>query len=159
MDRTSRLSPLGVQRIRVLECLGGSSPRSPSYFAPAADTDIFTAFRSYVEEESERWANVTDLLTTLLVAAGRLLTGDLAGADVILDHLPAEGVRLDLGAGICQRVPLHAVATTLPLPENLQDTRRWAEGSAEQAALRAWLAEYRDKLRWVESDGVYHYIP
>src|SRR5205809_462586 len=60
MDRTSRLSPLGPQRLRLLECLGGNSPHAPGYFVPAADVDIFSAFRQYVELLSEHWAAESD---------------------------------------------------------------------------------------------------
>lgn len=155
MDRTAHLLPLGSQRLRALECLGGSSPQAPGYFAPAADVDIFDAFRRHVAQLSQQWAAETDPMTVSLLAAGRLLCGDLAAADIILDHLPAQAIKRDHGAGSCLVLPVHALATALPLPPTLADTRRWLAGSAEQAAVRAWLHEHRDALHWVEADGVY----
>jgi len=155
MDRTARFLPLGLQRLRALECLGGNSPQAPGYFAPAADVDIFEAFRRHVARLSQQWAAESDPMTVSLLAAGRLLCGELTAADVILDHLPAQMIKLDHGAGSCLVLPVYALATALPLPATLTDTRRWLAGSAEQTALRAWLNEHRDALHWVEADGVY----
>jgi hypothetical protein len=90
-----------------------------------------------------------------LLAAGRLLTGDVAAADVIVDRLPAEAYRLDHGAGICWVTPQYALSAALPLPENLKDTSGWLAGSDMQAALRTWLAGHRDRLRWFEVEGLY----
>jgi len=135
--------------------LGGNSPHAPGYFVPAADVDIFSAFRQYVELLSEHWAAESDPHAVSLVAAARLLTGDLSAAGVILDHLPAKATKLDHGAGICLVMPLFALSTALPLPGDLTDTRRWLAGSAEQTALRSWLTEHRDDLRWVEAAGEY----
>jgi hypothetical protein len=155
MDRTARLSALGLQRLRLLECLGGNDPRAPGYFVPDADADVLSAFRQYVERLSELWAAELDPHTVSLLAAARLLTGDLSAAGVILDHLPARAMKLDHGAGICLVVPLYALRTALPLPEDLTDTKRWLAGSADQTALRAWLSEHRDDLRWLEAVGEY----
>jgi len=104
---------------------------------------------------SQLWGTEADPLTASLLAAARLLTGDLAAADTIVDNLPAEPFKLEYGARFCPLAPLRALGAVLPLPANLGDTRRWVEGSAEQTALRTWLAEHRGKLRWVEADGVY----
>jgi hypothetical protein len=155
MDRVTRLSPLGLQRIRVLDCLGGNNKRAPGYFEPPVDVDIFKAFATYVAQVSHLRAGDAHPLTTCLLAAGRLLTGDLAAADVVLDHLPTEAVRLDHGAGICLVTPLYALSVVLPLPAGLRNTDRWVAGSAEQAALRAWLAKHRNELRWIEAEGLY----
>jgi hypothetical protein len=156
MDRTTWLSPLGTQRLRLLECLGGNNPRAPGYFIPEGDADVLGAFRHYVQRLSGQWAAETDDLTVSLLAAARLLTGDLSAAGVIVDHLPAKPTKLDHGAGICLVMPLHALSTALPLPRELVDTSRWLAGSPEQAALAAWLAEHREDLRWAEAEGVYH---
>lgn len=155
MDRYTRVLPLGFQRLRVLDCLSGDSPWAPGYFDPPADSDIFKAFADHVAELSQLWGTETDPLTASLLAAARLLTGDLAAADAIVENLPAEPFKLAYGARFCPLAPLRALSAVLPLPANLEDTRRWVEGSSEQAALRIWLAEHRDKLRWVEIDGIY----
>lgn len=155
MDRTTRLSPLGLQRLRVLDCLGGNRPRAPGYFDPPADVDVFTAFSGYIARWSQECATDAYPLTISLLAAGRLLCGDLAAADVILDNLPAAPIGLDHGAGVCLVTPFYALNTALPWPAELRDSRRWLAGSAEQEALRAWLAAHRDKLCWDEPAGVY----
>src|SRR5688572_16238420 len=101
MDRAVRLSPLRPQRLRLLDCLGGNDPRAPGYFAPDADVDVLSAFRQYVERLSKAWAAEQDPVSVSLLAAARLMTGDLSAADVILEHLPARPTKLDHGAGIC----------------------------------------------------------
>jgi hypothetical protein len=164
--RIARLKPLGFHRLRVLDCLGGndervgrSFPPVGRYFVPAPDENIFDAFRAWVAQESKRGAETTAAFWILLLAAGRLLTGDLTAADVILSHLPAEPYKTDHGAGYCYLAPLEALRDALPLPAELRNTVRWVlrwlEGSPEQAAVRAWLVEHRDMLRWVEVDGLY----
>ena len=155
MDRANRLQPLGLQRLRALDCLGGNMPRAPGYFELADGDDIFAAFRAHVERLSRDWASASDPATVTLLATARLLAGDLAAAAVILDHLPPQPIKLDHGAGKCLVLPFHALAAVLPWPKDLADTQRWLAGSAEQTALRAWLAEHRDTLRWLEADGVY----
>jgi hypothetical protein len=157
MDRMTQFAPLGLQRNRIFGCLGGDIRSSPAYFMPPDDVDIFDAFRSFIIEQSRRGENDTDPLTISLLAAGRLLIGDLVAAELIIDHLPAEPLPT-AGVGKCLRAPHQALATALPLPESLKDTRRWAQNTPEQAALRGWLAEHRDKLQWVESDGVYRLV-
>jgi len=159
VDRIARLQALGRQRLRVLDCLGGDSRFGPGYFEPAPDVDIFDAFRAYVARMTEVWAAESHPLSLSLPAAGRLLTGDLTAADVILDHLPAEPYKLDHGAGICWVTPQYALNAALPLPADLTDTDRWLAGSPEQAALRRWLAGHRDQLQWIEADGVYSLAP
>jgi hypothetical protein len=155
VDRTAHLAPLGLQRLRLLECLGGNDLRLPGYFVPPEDVDVFAAFRLHVERLSRSWASERDPVVVSLLAAARLLTGDLAAADVILDHLPATPIELDHGAGICLVAPLFALSTSLPLPEPLTDTRRWVAGSPDQARLRGWLAEHRRDLRWADADAQY----
>jgi hypothetical protein len=152
-DSTSRFAPLGLQRLRLLGCIAGKCK-----FDPPADANIFDAFRSHIGQLSKRLARETDPLTVSLLAAARFLTGDLVAANIVLDRLPAHAIELDHGAGSCLVMPLCALSTALPLPANLQETKRWVQGSAEQAALRAWLAEHRDKLHWVEREGVYRRI-
>lgn len=154
MDQ-ARLQPLGLQRLRVLACLGGDMPGAPGYFAPAPGADVFAAFREHVAALSRRWAAGDDPSVAALLAAARLLCGDLTAAETILDHLPAAPIERDHGAGFCLVLPFHALATALPLPRVLAETRRWLAGSAEQAALRAWLAAHCDRLRWVEAEAVY----
>ena len=155
MDRFTRLSPLGLQRIRVLDCLGGNNTRAPGYLELPADADIFKVFADYVAQVSRLCAGHAAPLTISLLAAGRLLTGDLAAADVILDHLPDEAFKLDHGAGICVVTPLYVLSVVLPLPAELRNTDCWVAGSADQAALRAWLARHRHELRWIEAEGLY----
>src|SRR5215831_9622457 len=121
----------------------------------AADRDIFAAFGYHVARLSQQWADASDPITISLIAAARFLCGDIAAAEVILDHLPVDAFKLDHGAGICLVAPLYALSATLPLPAQLKDTNRWLAGSTEQTALRAWLAEHRGKLRWVEEKAIH----
>jgi hypothetical protein len=155
MDRNTRLLPLGLQRLRVLDCLGVNGRFSPVRFDPDAGADLFKAFGAFIAQMSQELAADPYPVTISLLAAGRLLTGDLTAADVILDHLPGTAVKLDHGAGICLAAPLYALSAALPLPAELKNTSRWLAGSAEQAALRAWLTKYRDRLRWLEAEGLY----
>src|SRR5688572_3016445 len=132
MERTAWLSSLGFQRLRLLECLGGNNPRLPGYFSGPTDEDVLSAFRQYVIRLSRQWAAEADPLTVSLLAAARLLTGDLSAAHVVVDHLPAQPVKLDHGAGYCLVTPLVALSTALPLPPELADTTRWLAGTPEQ---------------------------
>lgn len=153
--RRELLAPLGSLRLRVLACLGGHDPRVPGYFDVAEDVDVLAAFRAYVERLAQRWASERDPVAVSLLAAGRLLAGDLSAAATILDHLPAQAFALDHGAGICVVVPLHALSAALPLPEDLRDTRQWVAGAPQPRALRAWLDDHRAELRWIDGAGVY----
>jgi len=155
MDRTTELAPLGPQRLRLLECLGGNNPRLPGYFTPATGADIFAEFRQYAADLSARWAGESDTHTVSLLAAARLLGGDLLAAQVILDRLPAEATQLDHGAGICLVAPLYAMQSALPLPADLADTRRWLAGSAAQSGLRTWLAIHGERLVWNDVNASY----
>ena len=155
MDRHARLSPLGTQRLRVLDCLGGNNRWSPGYFEPDADTDIFVEFRRYVRRTAETWGGEADPSAVSLIAAARLLTGDLAAAQAIVDNLPGAPLAPDHGAGVCAVLPLHVLRTALPVPPALADTTRWLAGSAEQVTLRAWLSGNGGTLQWREADGIY----
>lgn len=154
-DRTTRLSSLGSQRLRLLDCLGGNTRFAPSYFSPPPGVDTVDAFDSYVAELSARWDSETDPLAMSLLAAARLLTGDASAARVIVNRLPPTYPRLDHGAGFCLIVPQQALTTTLPLPPELGDTKRWLADSPDQSALRSWLDQHEPQLLWDRSAAVY----
>ena len=158
-DRTAQFLPLGYQRLRLLGCLGGDSPAMPGYFDPAPGTDIFAAFRLYVVHMSQVWAEETDQMTISLLAAARILTGDLDSAEVVVDHLPVKAFKPDHGAGYCVVMPQTVLTSSLPLPTGLTDINRWRAESAVQSALRLWLRQNRDKLIWDEKSGVYQFQP
>ncbi len=155
MDRTSMLAPLGFQRLRLLDCLGGNSQWAPGYFEPDPQTEIFRQFRSYAVRMSQQWAAESDTATISLLAAARLLSGDAQAARVILDCLPAEQPKLDHGAGYCMVAPFHALSAALPWPATLKETKQGRASSREQTALRAWLDENIDRLCWREREGIY----
>lgn len=155
MDRAELLQPLGFQRLRILGCLGGDLPHAAGYFEPDPAVDIFVSFHHHVRELSQQWGNLTDHPTRSLLAAARLLTGDLTAAQEIVDCFPAAAPRLDHGAGDCLVAPFHALSETLPLPSAWKNTTRWLAGSAAQAYLQDWLAENSPRLRWIERAGVY----
>lgn len=155
-ERTRRLLPLGTQRLRILSCLGGDVPRLPQYFDPGPAEDVFVAYRAFVERMLLECASASDPLTRSLVGAGQLLSGDLAGARAIIENLPDTPAKLDHGAGYCLVAPVQALAAALPeLPRDLKDTASWLRGSAQQAALRAWLDAHQAELVWNETDAVY----
>jgi hypothetical protein len=156
MDRTAQLSPLGLQRLRLLDCLGGNSPHAAGYFEPVPGTDIFDAFRQYVARICQAWSAESDAMTVSLLATARFLTGELDAANIIINHLPANAFKLDHGAGYCVVMPQTALRTSLPLPSKLTDIDRWLAGSVEQAALRTWLTENLDRLSWDGKKGIYH---
>ena len=154
-DRTAILAPLGLQRLRLLDCLGGNTHGAPGYFEPELRADIFAQFRGYALQMSQRWESEVDPTTISLLAAARFLSGDPGAARVIVENLPAEPPQLDHGAGICRVAPFHALSAALPLPTELKETRRWRAGSREQTALRAWLDANVGRLRWSEREAIY----
>ena len=157
IERARLLSVLGPQRGRILQHLGGNEPNLPGYFKLSPDTEILEAFDHHVRELSRKWAAEADSAVVSLLAAGRLLSGDLSAADTILDHLPTKPFKTDHGAGIALVMPLHAMRGALPLPPELVDTNRWIERSSEQATLREWLFQHRRQLSWIKVEGVYRF--
>jgi len=153
--RTEILKPLGFHRNRLLSCLGADLPHTSSFFQPDPDVDPFTAYRNFVEGLSAQWAAASDRATVTLLAAARLLYGELSAASTIVDHFPQRPIRTDRDAGICLLSPHYALAATLPLPEALRDTSAWLAGSPQQTALRSWIEEYAANLRWNQPAGVY----
>jgi hypothetical protein len=153
---SERLEPLGYSRLRLLSCLGGDMPHLPQYFAPGPQEDAFAAFRGFVDRMVRLCADANDPMVRSLIGAAQLLTGDLSGADVIVEYLPATPVKLDHGAGYCLTASQAALSVALPqLPKSLQDTSRWLAGSAEQAALRTWLEQHASQLVWDEPRALY----
>lgn len=151
------LVPLGLQRFRLIECLGGNNARLPGWFDFAPGEDMFAAYRTYVARLASEWAHDDDDLVVRLVAAARLLAGERDAARVLVDRLPRVPIVLDHGAGFCPVAPFHALSTALPLPPPLADSKRWLAGTPEQAALRTWLDEHLDKLEWHDVDAVYRF--
>jgi len=83
-----------------------------------------------------------------------LITGDLSGADEIIDNLPAQpGLR-----GYCNLLPFEMLAGCLPLPAPLGERHTWIAGSPQQAALRQWLDQHRHALRWDEVEVEYRWL-
>ncbi len=155
MDRFIQFEPLGLRRNLLLDCLGGHTPQAPGYFEPDAGLSIFAAFGRHVAELGRQPAFASDAMTALLLAACRLLTGELAAAELIVENLPVAAHQGRFGQRYCPLMPFRTLSAALPLPPDLADPDRWLAGSAEQAALRAWLTEHHDRLRWVEADGTY----
>jgi hypothetical protein len=157
-DTSPRQTP-GPQRARILSCLGGDNPRLPGYFARPEGVSLTGAYRDHVARLSRDWSAQTDPIVVSLLAAARLLTGDLTAASIILDHLPAEAAKLKYGPAHCPLAPMRTLNAVLPLPPDLRDTGLWLAGSTVQTALRAWLAANGDSLRWVEAEEVYRRVP
>jgi hypothetical protein len=127
------------------------------YFNPDPATDIFTAFRHYVARMSQIWVDDTDRMTLSMLAAARVLTGDLGAADIIIDHLPDKAFKLDHGAGYCVVMPQTVLCASLPLPAELTNIDRWLADSEVQTTLRLWLNNNHYKLLWEENKGVYRF--
>lgn len=155
MDRNTVISPLGVQRLRLLDCLGGNTPQAAGYFDTGDATNVFASFREYTARMCKTWGNEPDAMSQSLLATARLLCGEIEAADDILQRLPAVAPKRDHGAGYCAVLPQTALRACVPLPAELSDTSRWLAGSAEQAALRQWFNENRGRLKWNEQEGVY----
>jgi hypothetical protein len=151
------LEPLGSQRLRLVSCLDFS--RWSVHFEPRPDEDIFAAFRDWTRKVASAYGDETgpgSEVLRALVGASRLLTGDIGGAELILENLPQKPFELDHGAGYCLVLPMHILCSALPLPgPDLQNTSRWLAGSAEQTALRTWLQQHQAQLVWDEPRGVY----
>jgi hypothetical protein len=155
MDRTQRLTPLGPVRLRLLDCLGGNSRWAPGYFDPPAEGNIFDAFRGYVQGLGAQWGQLTDPTAVALLAAARLMIGDITAAREILERLPEKPIKLDHGAGQCLIAAPQTLRAALPLPAELSDSSRWLAGSDQQKALLTWLSEHERNLRWQEESGSY----
>ena len=124
-----------------------------------ADVEPLTSFRAYVQGLGDRWGSLTDPTSVSLLAAARLLTGDIAAAHDIIEHLPPKPVKLDHGAEQCLVAAPQVLRATLPLPAGLADSTRWLAGSEEHARLKAWLADHERALQWMGKQGVYALPP
>ena len=155
MDRFALFEPLGLRRNLLLDCLGGHTPQAPGYLEPDPRIPILVAFQNHVEELARQPAFASDPVTALLLTACRLLTGELSAAYHILENLPAEPNRGHFGQRYCPMMPFRTLSAALPLPNDLADPDRWQAGSAKQVALREWLTEQYDRLRWLAAEGEY----
>lgn len=154
-DRLTQFGPLGMRRNLLLDCLGGHTPQAPGFLDPPPGVDILAAFRDHVEELSRQAVFQADPVTALLLAACRLLTGELAAADFILGHLPAEALELRFGQRYCPLMPFRTLTAVLPLPPEFADTDRWLGRLSKQEALKSWLSNNRAALRWSEPESTY----
>lgn len=155
MDRSSTLAPLGTHRLRLLGCLGGDTPRAPGYFEPTAGEDVVGAFERHVRRLVAEWGHQTDGTTVSLLAAARLLSGELGAAATIVATFPPTPIKLDHGAGYCRTAHLAALRAALPLPPALAEPALWLAGSETQAALLRWLEAEGSRLVWQPAEGVY----
>lgn len=150
-DDFESLRPLGYQRMRLLSCLSGFRAQPPTLLP---GEDAFAAFRRFVQHATERLGADNDPRVVSLLAAARLLSGELNAADVLLDNLPLRPFARDHGAGYCLLAAVAALQSALPLPSALREATLLANSPAQQST-RAWLSARRDDLRWQEAAGVY----
>lgn len=153
---------LGDLRLSMLSALGCDNPRLPGFFDPPPSISIFDAYRDHIERLSRDWADRgcdgQEALTRRLLGAGRLLAGELAGADEILNNLPAEPTERPFGARYVPLLPQRMLRWALPLPRekySLSWPDRLCENSPEQADMRRWLSYHRERLIWQEIGGFY----
>ena len=150
------LEPLGPFRQQVISCLYGTPmSKPPNRFVVNESETLFEAFRRFVTQREATAQPELVPFEGLVLAAGRLLTGDLAGADRIIDLLPETPHVTDHGAGKCLLMPARVLRSVLPLPNTVGDPDRWTAASPEQRLLRIWLAQNRAQLNWVESAARY----
>ena len=149
------LEPLGPFRQQVVACLRGDMGSPTRRFSPHDGDGLFDAFRRFVLAAEASASASLDPIGWSILAAGRLLSGDLSGADRIIDLLPEKPHATDHGAGKCLLMPARVIRGALPVPDDVGDPDRWTAGSPEQAMLGEWLAEYRHRLRWIEAEGEY----
>lgn len=89
-ERLQELS--GHQLVRIFGRLGGDQPKPRSHVDLSSTGNVFVLFRDFVGRVQDASAKESIPLVISLVAAGRLLTGDLAGAEIIVD--PFRRVRM-----------------------------------------------------------------
>jgi hypothetical protein len=135
-------------------CRGFRSALPERWGLPPGE-DVFRAFRAFVQRMIQTSVAIDEQPKRALIGAARLFTGDIAGADEIVDHLPATPVKLDHGAGYCLVVPTEALQMALPLLASLRDRSRLVAWSTEQAALRHWLEQHPSQLAWDEARSQY----
>jgi hypothetical protein len=158
-ERAERLQVLGVSRLRILGCLGGDFPSQPHYFAPAPGEDVLAAFRAFVEGRVRDAHDDRDRLTQALLGAARLLIGDLAGADTVLEQLPDAPMTRSRRLPPMVLAPAQTVSAALPLTSlELAPASAWVAGSNEQTRVRTWLHEHRSQLVWNERRAVYELL-
>ena len=154
------LEPLGPFRQQVISCLYGNALSKPPYrFSVGESETMFEAFRRFVVQRETTARPDLDQVGHSILAAGRLLTGDLAGADRIIDLLPARPHVTDHGAGKCLLMPARVLKSVLPFPDDVGHSDTWIAGSPEQATLRRWLAQNQAQLCWAELEGRYFLNP
>lgn len=153
--RWAAMQPLGVNRQRVVACLFGDMASYGHMFDPEGQTSVLEAFREFVLDRQTRWSSSTELFHHAIVAAGRLLTGDLSGADRIIELLPERAHVTEHGAGKCLLLPSRVLKSVLPLPSDLGNPDSWIAGSHEQAVLRTWLEQQRGRLHWLAAEAEY----
>jgi len=160
-DPPDHIVLLGDLRLSMLSALGCDNPRMSQFFDPPPSISIFDAYREHIERLSRDWAGcgwADDPLARRLLGAGRLLYGDLAGADEILNNLPAEPTERPFGARFVPLLPQRMLRWALPLPREkycLNWPDRLCENSPEQAEFRRWLGYHRERIIWQEIEGFY----
>lgn len=147
-----QIAPFGDVCGEILYCLGGSDPQTPGYFDPFTDQPLDQAILAYfIHAEHQyraRGPHIAPDIGCALYAAGRLVCGQLDTLPTILDHAPLAPIRLNHGAGHCNRVPWRAILHACPLPEHLVASAAWVHDSPSLAALREWYEREHQHLAW-----------
>ncbi len=155
MSREIDLQTLGLRRSLLLDCLGANTPQAPGYLEVPPGADVLAVYQDYVAELSRTAAYQADPTTMLLVAAARLLTGEISWATTVLERLPTAPPAQRFGQRYCPLMPYRTLLAVLPLPKELTNLDRWIAGSPEQAALLAWLARHGGQLQWRPAEARY----
>lgn len=152
-----QIAALGEARAMVVDCLGGNGRFTPVRFVVGSDDDHVAAFRTFVTGLLALPGGEAAPGMGALLAAGRLLLGEIGAAGRIVDRFPMEPFRVDHGAGYCNGAHLTALRWAVPLPEALRDVGRWVVGSPEQAGIRSHPGEAvrpgTDVRAWLSREG------
>jgi hypothetical protein len=147
----ARVTPLGKVLCVVFWCLDHNGQLRRQFESEVGDVHVLA--KRMLEELLERCMplpTTEGLHGSTIVAAGLVMFGRLDMVAYVLATLPPERLALDHGCGKCNVVAMWALATVLPLPENLRDTTEWFEGSRARPEVRRWFAEHEKDLRWDE---------
>ena len=150
------LEKLGFHRVRLLECMISPflrSERSDFEAQVASSGDVIDTFEKKVNEKLILLKEDSNFRS--LCGAALLLTGDLRGADIILEALPEKTVQLDHGAGYCNIIGQTSLKASLPLPSELSDIDSWVTHSPVATKFKLWLCNYRERLIWDKATSTY----
>lgn len=148
------IAPLGRACCEIIYCLGGDHPGGPTYFNPFQPEPLDHAAIQYFRTLEQHYLCTVPAkhpdITCALIAAGLVTCGQHTAFPTVLSNAPLQLIRLDHGAGHCNRAPFLALTQTCPLPEQFREPLIWVRGNPYLQALQEWYDEYHQALVWDE---------